>query len=402
MRNRSHVIMLSSEERKKIVYLKKILKTERGKNRCAIILAADEGNGRKRLPYEVISQTLNVSENTVISIVKSFCENGLSETLTWDRSIHSDEAKRKVDGRMEARIIAQACMPPPEGYKRWTQKLLVDELAVVLEEPLSQSTIQRVLDRNELRPHLDEYWCIPPKESAEFVCNMEDILDLYELEYDPDNPLWCVDEKTFQLLSDVREPLPLKKGSKTKIDCDYKREGTVCIFCLIQPHTGEIRQFVAETRTAIDWAEKIQWLLTEREPNAKQVRLVCDNLNTHAKASFYKAFSPSQARELAKKVDIHYTPVHGSWLDIAEIGICVMTRESLGIRIGDIDSLRTHLNAWENRHNSNPVPVKWQFRTKDARTKLIHLYPDIDRHKADRENLIEKKRKENSDTEDTE
>ena len=158
--------------------------------------------------------------------------------------------------RLKLTIIAKACTPAPEGRARWTLSLLTDACAIILEVKLSRATIGRILARNDLRPHLNDYWCIPPEENAEFVACMEDILELYQQPYDPQKPLWCMDEKPYQLLGEVREPLPVKPGDTAKIDSEYKRNGTASIFCFIQPHHGKISTFVEETRTAVDWAEK--------------------------------------------------------------------------------------------------------------------------------------------------
>ena len=220
---------------------------------------------------------------------------------------------------------------------------------------------------------------------ADFVACMEDILDVYQMPYDPKYPLWCMDEKPFQLLGEAREPLPMRPGDITKFDSDYKRNGTVSIFCFIQPHTGRIVHAVEPTRTAVDWAEKIRFLVDTVAPEAEKITLVMDNLNTHSIASLYKAFPPAEARRIARKLDVHYTPKHGSWLDIAEIGINIMTRECLNRRIPGIEELCTELRAWNDAYNEDPSPVNWQFSAADSRTKLRSLYPDIDRFRSERD-----------------
>ena len=255
-----------------------------------------------------------------------------------------------------------------------------------METSLSRSTVCRILQRNEIRPHLSEYWCIPPEEDAEFVANMEDILDLYQMPYDPKRPLWCMDEKPYQLLGESRDPIPMRPGDTKKIDSEYVRNGTASIFCFIQPHTGKIFHFAEETRTAVDWAEKIRYLVNEVEPDAEKIILVMDNLNTHTIASLYKAFPPEEARGIASKLEVHYTPKHGSWLDIAEIGINIITRECLDRRIENIDVLRSELKEWNDAYDKDPSPINWQFTTADARIKLRRLYPDITKFREDRDN----------------
>ena len=284
-----------------------------------------------------------------------------------------------------------ACGPPPEGRARWTLRLLADGTASVLEEPLSKSTVQRVLARNELHPHLDEYWCIPPEEDAEFVAAMEDVLDLYQRPFDPGRPLWCMDEKPYQLLGESRDPLPMRPGDARKVDSEYVRNGTASVFCFMQPHKGTIVESVEPTRTAVDWAEKIRYLVDVVEPDAEVIPLVMDNLNVHRLGSLYKAFPPDEARRIASRIEVHYTPKHGSWLDVAEIGINIMTRECLGRRIPGIDELRSELDAWCDAYNADPTPVDWQFTSDDARVKLRRLYPDVGRHRRERDERRERK-----------
>ena len=204
---------------------------------------------------------------------------------------------------------------------------------------------------------------------------MEDILDVYERPYDPTMPVVCMDEKPYQLLGDAREPLPVRPGDTQKIDSEYVRNGTCSIFAFIEPLGGKHHVSVREHRTATDWAEEIRYLVDEMYPDAKKIILVMDNLNTHKPASLYKAFPPEVARRILRRLEIHYTPKHGSWLDIAEIELNVMTRQCLNRRIDNIVDLRSELGAWENERNKQQATVNWQFRTADARIKLSSLYP---------------------------
>ena len=204
---------------------------------------------------------------------------------------------------------------------------------------------------------------------------MEDILDVYERPYDPTMPVVCMDEKPYQLLGDAREPLPVRPGDTQKIDSEYVRNGTCSIFAFIEPLGGKHHVSVREHRTATDWAEEIRYLVDEMYPDAKKIILVMDNLNTHKPASLYKAFPPEVARRILRRLEIHYTPKHGSWLDIAEIELNVMTRQCLNRRIDNIVDLRSELGAWENERNKQQATVNWQFKTADARIKLSSLYP---------------------------
>lgn len=206
---------------------------------------------------------------------------------------------------------------------------------------------------------------------------MEDVLDLYELPYNPDIPVVCMDEKPYQLLGEVRESWAMRPGDNKKIDFEYTRNGTCSIFAFVEPLAGRHHVSVREHRTAVDWAEEIRYMVDEKYPDVQKIILVMDNLNTHRPASLYKAFPPEEARRIIKKLEIHYTPKHGSWLNIAEVELNVMTRQCLSRRIASIDVLRSELSAWENERNQNKSKVNWQFTTKDARIKLVSLYPEF-------------------------
>ncbi len=206
---------------------------------------------------------------------------------------------------------------------------------------------------------------------------MEDILDVYELSYNPLRPVVCMDEKPYQLLGDVRESWAMRPGDTEKVDFEYTRNGTCSIFAFIEPLGGRHHTSVRERRTAKDWAEEIRYLVDEMYPEAEKIILIMDNLNTHKAASLYKEYPPEEARRITKKLELHYTPKHGSWLNIAEIELNVMTRQCLSRRIDNIDTLRKELAAWEQERNHNQATVNWQFKTKDARVKLTSLYPEL-------------------------
>lgn len=385
-RKRSFQVMLSHRERKTIMRFQKRTSSVNARTRCAILLAADASKGRSEKTYREIASASGASEATVITTLKEFLTDGFTKMITPKRNPASDISRLKVTGDVEAKIIATACSAAPKGYVRWTLNLLYNQMMVVLEDiSISRSTIGRILMKNDLRPHLNDYWCIPPEEDAEFVANMEDILDVYQKPYDPKYPLWCMDEKPYQILGEAREPLPMRPGDLAKVDSEYVRNGTVSIFCFIQPHTGKLLHSVEPTRTAVDWAEKIKYLVDEVEPDAEKIILVMDNLNTHNISSLYKAFRPEEARRIAKKLEVHYTPRHGSWLDIAEIGINIMTRECLDRRIPSIEALKEELKAWNDEYDKDPSPVNWQFQTTDSRIKLKRLYPDIEKYRKDRD-----------------
>mgnify|MGYP003482862202 FL=1 len=206
---------------------------------------------------------------------------------------------------------------------------------------------------------------------------MEDVLDVYELPYNPQIPVVCMDEKPYQLLGEARDSWAMRPGDDKKVDSEYVRNGTCSIFAFVEPLGGMHHVRVREHRTALDWAEEIQYLVDVMYPNTEKIILVMDNLNTHKPASLYKKFPPAEARRILRKLEIHYTPKHGSWLDIAEIELNVMTRQCLSRRIDCIETLKKELAAWEAERNDLGAKVNWHFRTKDARIKLISLYPEL-------------------------
>jgi hypothetical protein len=206
---------------------------------------------------------------------------------------------------------------------------------------------------------------------------MEDVLDVYCLPYNKNCPVICMDEKPYQLLGQVREPIPMKPGHPLREDSEYVRNGTCSIFVFCEPLTGWSHAQANDRRTKVDWAEQIRQLLQVYYPDAQKIRLVMDNLNTHVIASLYQAFEPKLARSLAKRLEIHYTPKHGSWLDIAEIEIGILSKQCLERRIPFLFDLNREIAAWESIHNANPAKIDWQFTTDDARIKLKRLYPNL-------------------------
>lgn len=209
------------------------------------------------------------------------------------------------------------------------------------------------------------------------MARMEDILDVYQLPYDAQCPVVCMDEKPYQLLADVREPTPLSPGKVRKIDSEYERKGTCSIFVFTEPLVGQTYAHARDRRTKIDWAGEIRWLLEERYPSVPKVLLVMDNLNTHVISALYEAFPAAHARTLVRRLEVHYTPKHGSWLNIAEIQISVLTRQSLCRRIPDVDLLNRELSCWNHDHVTSDKPVSSRFTTVDPRIKLPRLYPSF-------------------------
>jgi hypothetical protein len=207
---------------------------------------------------------------------------------------------------------------------------------------------------------------------------MEDILAVYARPYNSEYPVICMDEKPYQLLDHARDPLPMKPGSIEKVDNEYRRNGTCSIFLFTEPLAGWRHAEALPRRTKIDWAHKIKWLICEQYPTVKKLILVMDNLNTHVVSSLYEAFVPAEAFELTQKLEIHYTPKHGSWLDIAELELSALAIQCLGgRRIPDINTLNAELAAWYTQRNIKQKGVDWQFTSDDARVRLKRLYPEI-------------------------
>ncbi len=206
---------------------------------------------------------------------------------------------------------------------------------------------------------------------------MEDVLDVYHRPYDIESPVVCMDEASKQLIGEVREPLPAVPGSIAKYDSEYERLGTANIFIAVEPLAGKRTVEVTDRRTKVDWAHFIQHLLQTVYPDAPRVVLVMDNLNTHGIGSLYEAFEPEMARRLASRLEIHFTPKHGSWLNMAEIELGILSRQCLDRRIDNKGKLVTEIAAWENDRNACESKINWRFTTADARIKLKRLYPSI-------------------------
>ena len=207
---------------------------------------------------------------------------------------------------------------------------------------------------------------------------MEDVLAVYARPYNQNRPVICMDEKPYQLLDNARESISMKAGSLQKIDNEYERKGTCSIFMFTEPLGGWRHVKALKHRKKVDWAEEIKWLLDTQYPNVEKVVLVMDNLNTHAISALYEKFVPEEAFRLAQRLEIHYTPKHGSWLDIAEIELSALEQQCLNNRrIANVDALNNELKAWELNRNNNQKTVEWHFTSNDARIKLKKLYPEI-------------------------
>ena len=220
-------------------------------------------------------------------------------------------------------------------------------------------------------------WCIPPERDCEFVAAMEDVLEVYKRPADPARPVVCLDESSKQLVGEIRAPLPPAPGAPARYDCEYVRNGTANLFVAFEPLAGWRQVEVTDSRRRVDWAWFVKRLLDGRYRDAEKVVLVMDQLNTHSAASLYEAFPPEEARRLAARLEVHYTPKHGSWLNMAEIELSVLGRQCLAERAEDKPTLAASVTAWQRDRNRRHCRVDWRFTTADARIKLKRLYPSV-------------------------
>jgi len=373
--SKRYLVTLTEDER---AALGQRVATGRGPARelthARILLKADEGARAPAWTDEQIATALDVSLSTISRVRQRFVEEGVEAALNrrWPRR----EYRRKLDGEQEAHLVALACTPPPLGPRRWTLRLLAGKLVELRYiDGVSYETVRQVLNKNQLKPWLTRRWCIPPKANAEFVWRMEDILGVYTRPYDPKHPLICLDEVSKQLIGETRCPRPMQPGRPARYDYEYERHGTANLFLWCEPLQGRRHVTVTERRTRIDWAHVIKDLVDVYYPQAERIVLVLDNLNTHTPGSLYEAFPPAEAKRLTNKLEIHYTPKHGSWLNIAEIELSTMAGQCLDRRIPDRATLEREVAGWEAERNALGGSVNWQFTTEDARLKLEGLYP---------------------------
>ena len=223
-----------------------------------------------------------------------------------------------------------------------------------------------------------QYWVIPPDADAEFAACMEDVLELYAQPYNAAFPVVCMDEQPVQLTKETRQPITATMKHPQRVDYEYERAGTACIFMFAEPLSGWRKVNARPRRTKVDWALEMEELLGTRYANAEKVMLVCDNLNTHTCGAFYEAFEAKKAREFVRRIEFHHTPKHGSWLNIAENELSSMTRQSIsGRRIEDIEMLRAETSSWAYSSNEKQRGIDWQFTVEKARIKLKSLYPNL-------------------------
>src|ERR1700729_349653 len=366
-----YVVRLSAEERERLEGLiRKGKSPARRLLKARILLKADVSPAGEEWSDSQIIDALDTSISMVYRVRKQWVEEGLEAVLS--RKQRATPAVPPIfDGEKEAKLIALACSKPPKGRVRWTLRLLenkVVELNIV--DRASDSTIGRVLKKNTLKPHRREQWVIPPKANSAFVAAMEDVLAVYTRPRDPDRPLVCLDETSKQLTAETRLPIPMKPGRPARCDYEYERNGVANLFMMFAPLEGWRHVKVTDRHTAVDYAHVLKDLADAHFAVAKVIVLIQDNLNIHSKASLYEAFPAAEARRLVERFEWHYTPKHGSWLNLAESELGVLSSQCLDRRIPDKQILVEEVAAWEQDRNANHAKANWHFTTPDARIKL--------------------------------
>ncbi|MAG37276.1 MAG: IS630 family transposase, partial [Dehalococcoidia bacterium] len=360
MRTKYRVTLTEEERARLLTLVGQGAAPARQLTRARILLKANQGEAGPGWTDAAIATALDVGLSTVARVRQRYATTGLVATL--ERKAPDRRYPRKLDGAQEARLIALACAAPPEGRQRWTLRLLAARL-VTLEvvQSISHETVRQVFKPNRLKPWRTERWCIPPEADADFVWHMEEVLDVYTRPYDPCRPQICLDETSRQLLADATPPQPAAQGRPAREDYAYVRHGVCNLFLVCEPLRGWRHVTASDRRTRIDWAHCIQELVDAHYPDAAVIVLVQDNLNTHTPASLCAAFPPAEAKRLADKLELHYTPKHGSWLNMAEIELSVLAEQCLDRRLPDRATLEREVAAWEAARNTASRPVDWRF-----------------------------------------
>lgn len=366
--NVRYIVALTDEERAALQALVSGgTKRVRDVKRAQILLAADAGASDHSIALAV-----QVGTSTVFRTKRRFVESGP------DAAIHDlprPGAGRKLTGKEEAILIATACTNPPAGRARWTLELLAGEIArLTAHESVSRETVRRRLSENELKPWQKKMWCIPSID-AEFVARMEDVLELYAQAPAADEPVVCLDESPVQLIGETRAPIPSKPGQQERFDYEYRRNGTVNLFVLVDAHEPWRHVDVTDQHTAIDFARCLRDVVDVHYPNAPLIHVVLDNYAIHTLAALYKAFLPEEARRIARRLRLHFVPKHASWLNMAEIEIGVLKNQCLDRRIDNKTTMALEIAAWERARNHSGARIRWMFSLNKARAKMARAYP---------------------------
>jgi transposase len=375
---KKYIVTLSKDERESLSNL-----TVKGKQKsqkilnALILLGCDEGEYQtEHSTNEEIARVLHISLRKIDRVKKRFVEGGLDAAL--DKRRGNRIYAKKTDGDFEAHLVALSCSQPPEGFARWSLRLLADKVVELnYIDSISHESVRKILKKNEIKPWQRKGWVIPPNQNGSFVANMEMVLDVYKRPFDPCHPVVCMDESPKQLISETRVPIQVSPGQAARYDYEYKRCGMSNIFIACEPLAGKRMVKVTERKTALDWASFMEEIAGQYE-HAEKITVVMDNLITHNAGSFYEKFPPDKAKALWGRFEFIYTPKHGSWLNMAEIELNVLTGQCLNRRIDNIETVRREVAAWQEYRNNKNAKVNWQFTTEDARVKLSRLYPTLD------------------------
>jgi transposase len=336
--------------------------------RAQILLAADAGASD-----ETIASAVRVSGSTVYRTKRRFVEGSLELALSEEPR---PGAARKLSGKETALLVATACSNPPRGRKRWTLELLADAMVKLTEhDSLSRETVRRRLAEDDLKPWRKDMWCIAQVDGA-YVARMEDVLDLYAEDDDPERPVVCFDESPTQLIGETRLPIVAAPGQPERYDCEYKRNGTANLFVFLDTHKSWRHVKVTDHRAACDFAHCMRDLADTHYPDADRIRVVMDNLSTHTPGALYETFPAPEAHRILRRLEFHYTPKHASWLNMVEIEIGVLRGQCLDRRIGERDRLESEIGEWQRQRNASGARIQWGFTTTKARQKLARVYPD--------------------------
>ena len=375
---KKYVVRLSGEERERLeTLIRKGKSPARRVLKARILLKADVSEAGKGWSDNRIIEALETSPSMVYRVRKQLVEEGFEAVLS--RKPRAMPAVARIfDGREEGQADCLGLFQAAQG----TRTL---DLAVVGEQggrTRHCRSCQRQHDRaraqkNTLQPHRRQHWVIPPKANSAFVAAMEDVLAVYTRPRDGDCPLVCLDETSKQLIAETRVPISMKAGRPARFDYEYERNGTANLFMMFAPLEGWRHVKVTDRHTAVDYARVLKDLADIHFAHAKTIVLVQDNLSIHSKASLYEVFPAVEARRLVERFEWHYTPKHGSWLNLAESELGVLTSQCLDRRIPNKQILIDEIAAWEHDRNANHTKADWQFTTKNARIKLKHLYPAI-------------------------
>lgn len=365
--NIKNIVELNEEEKTELIAL-----TSKGKvsarilKRANILLMSDSAKQTKE-----ITESLNVSSSTVFRIKRRFVNYGLEEALNEGKRAGFP---RKLDASQEALLISLACTKPPKGSARWTLSLIAEQFIALSDvEPVSIETIRRRFKENDLKPWQRKMWCVG-KMNADYVAQMEHVLDLYAKPENIAEPVVNFDEAMKQLVADITPPSRAKPGQAERQDYEYKRVSVANIFMFFDRYRGWRKTKATVSKKAVDFAQCMKELVDEHYPHAHKIHVVMDNYSTHKAGSLYKAFKPEEALRILNRLEFHYTPKHASWLNMVEIEIGNMNQQCLDRRIPDWAMLHQELEAWENKRNDAGASINWMFNVDAAREKLTKAY----------------------------